>query len=131
MNKINLITAPDQIFNDNFKMLLLFPTEQLLTEIQNRILSKVNNLDVYIFDKPNYNKDDVNWLLNVFAFSNCVLIDVDNSAVYCKDLYSFFIAKNKTYWLTNSLNCVYNHISNNKLQDLEILSKIGDHIEKF
>ena len=131
MNKINIITPPDKIFNDSYKILLLFPSPIILQEIQNQVLKQVHNLNIYIYDKPVYNKDDINWMLDSFASADFVLIDIDNSAAYCKDLFSFLIAKSKTYWLTNAIDSVYNHISNNKLQDLNILSKIGDKIEEF
>jgi hypothetical protein len=131
MTKINVITAPDKLFNDNYKLLLIFPSKQLLNEIQNRILTRVSFLDLYIYDKPNYNSDDIVWMLDTFKAADCVIIDVDNSAAYCRDLFSYLIAKPKTYWLTNAVDCVYNHISNNRLQDLNILSTIGDQIEEF
>lgn len=130
MTKINIITPPDKIYNDNYKILLLFPTKNTLTEIQNSILTKVNNLNIYLYDKPVYNKEDTDWMLDAFFAADFVLIDVDNTAPYFRDLLSFLIAKSKTYWLTNAVDCVYNHISNNRLQDLSILSKIGDQIEE-
>jgi DNA-dependent RNA polymerase auxiliary subunit epsilon len=39
------------------------------------------------------------------------------------------ISKNKTYWLTNSQDSVYNSLSNNKVYNLEFLSNIGDNFE--
>ena len=39
------------------------------------------------------------------------------------------IAKNKTYWLTNSQDSVYNSLSNNKVYNLDFLSNIGDNFE--
>jgi hypothetical protein len=39
------------------------------------------------------------------------------------------IAKNKTYWLTNSQDSVYNSLSSNKIYNLDFLSKIGDNFE--
>ena len=130
MTKINIITPPDKIYNDNFKILLLFPTKNTLTEIQNSILTKVDNLNIYLYDKPVYNKEDTDWMLDAFFAADFVLVDVDNTAPYFRDLLSFLIAKSKTYWLTNAVDCVYNHISNNRLQDLSILSTIGDQIEE-
>jgi hypothetical protein len=130
MTKINIITPPDKIYNDNFKILLLFPTKNILTEIQNSILTKVDNLNIYLYDKPVYNKEDTDWMLDAFFAADFVLIDVDNTPPYFRDLLSFLIAKSKTYWLTNAVDCVYNHISNNRLQDLSILSTIGDQIEE-
>lgn len=131
MNKINVITAPDKIYNDSYRILLLFPTAHTLNEIQNQILTRVNSLNIYLYNQPNYNTDDINWMLDSFYSADFVLIDIDNSPIYCKDLFSFLIAKSKTYWLTNAVDSVYNHISNNRLQDLNILSTIGDQIEEF
>jgi hypothetical protein len=131
MSKINIITAPDKLFNDNYKMLLLFPSNEILNEIQNRVIPKIKYLDIYLYDKPNYNKEDIIWMLDAFSMAEFVLIDIDNSPLYCRDLFSFLIAKSKTYWLTNAVDCVYTHISNNRLQDLNILSTIGDQSEEF
>lgn len=131
MNKINIITAPDKIYNDSYRILLLFPTAHTLNEIQNQILTRVKSLNIYLYNQPNYNTDDINWMLDSFYSADFVLIDIDNSPIYCKDLFSFLIAKSKTYWLTNAVDSVYNHISNNRLQDLNILSTIGDQIEEF
>lgn len=130
MNKINLITSPDKLFNDTYKILLVFPSKPILTEIQNRVLSRAEHLNLYLYNNLVYNKDDVNWLLDSFYISDFVLIDIDNSPLYCRDLFSFLIAKPKTFWLTNAENCIYNHISNNRLLDLDILSKIGDRFEE-
>ena len=131
MQKINIITPPDKIFNDVYKILLIFPSDLVLNEIQKTVLSKSSNVNVYVFDKQVYNKENINWLLDAFQGSNFVLVDIDNSPVYAKELFSFLIAKPKTYWLTNAIDSVYNHISNNKLQDINILSKIGEQIEEF
>jgi hypothetical protein len=129
MKKINIITPPDKIYNDNYKILLLFPTKNTLNEIQSRVLTKVDSLNIYLYDKPVYNKEDTNWMLDVFFTADFVLIDIDSVPPYFRDLLSFLVAKSKTYWLTNAVDCMYNHISNNRLQDLNILSIIGDHIE--
>jgi len=83
-------------------------------------------VNVYYYDKSNYNNDDVNWLLTIFKLCDTVIIDVDNVAPYAKDLLSYMIAKDKTYWLTNTQNSVYNNLSNNRVFTLEFMSAIGD-----
>jgi hypothetical protein len=131
MSKIHIITPPDKLFNDNYKILLLFPTKYMLSEVQKQILAKVENLNVYHYDKSVYNKEQIDWVLDTFFIADVVLIDVDNTPSYFRDLLSFLIAKPKTYWLTNSIDSIYNHISNSRLQDLNILSMIGDQIEEL
>jgi len=58
-----------------------------------------------------------------------IIVDIDNCPSYVKDLLSFIIAKPKTYWLTNAVEVVYNHISSNRIYNLSILERIGDSIE--
>jgi hypothetical protein len=130
MTKINIITPPDKIYNETYRIQLLFPSKNILEEIQKQVLEKIDNLDIYVYNKDMYNKEDVNWLLDSFFMCDFVLIDIDNTPPYLRDLLSFLISKPKTYWLTNANNCIYNHISNNRLYNLEILSKIGDKIEE-
>jgi hypothetical protein len=130
MTKINIITPPDKIYNETYSIQLIFPSKITLDEVQKQIIEKVDNLNVYLYNKSMYTKDDVNWLLDTFFIADFVLIDIDNSPPYLRDLLSFLISKPKTYWLTNANNCIYNHISNNRLYNLEILSRIGDKIEE-
>lgn len=127
MNKINLITPPDILPNDSYQLLVMYPSKTLQKELQETFLSKAEfSVNVYYYDKLNYNNDDVNWLLTIFKLCDTAIIDVDNVAPYAKDLLSYMIAKDKTYWLTNTQNSVYNNLSNNRVFTLEFMSAIGD-----
>lgn len=130
VNKINLITAPDKIYNDATSILLLFPSKDNLTYIQETILPSIDSgMNIYIYDKLNYTHQDTNWLLDVVHICDLIIVDIDNCPSYVKDLLSFIIAKPKTYWLTNAVEVVYNHISSNRIYNLSILERIGDSIE--
>ena len=61
--------------------------------------------------------------------SEVTIIDIDNVPVYAKDLLSYMIAKNKTFWLTKGNNVVYNKLSNNEIKDFKFLSKLGGNFE--
>jgi hypothetical protein len=131
VTKINLITPPDRLYNDGASILLVFPTKENLHYIQQEILPSIEEgLNIYIYEKPNYTKDDVDWLLSTVYQSNIVIVDIDNCPSYVKDLLSHIIAKPQTYWLTNAVNSVYNHISSNRIYNLSILEKLGGSIEK-
>lgn len=130
MNKINIITPPDQLLNDSYQLLLLYPSKQLQNQLQDTFLNSTSlGVNVYYFDKPEYSKADADWLVNTFKISDTTIVDVDNTAPWARDLLSYLIAKPKTYWLTNSQNSVYNSISNNRIYDLDFLSIIGDNFE--
>ena len=130
MNKINIITPPDILFNDGYQMLLVYPTTQLQQELQDTFLSSTKtDVNVYYFDQPNYTTHDVEWLLNIFKMSETIIVDVDNTPPWARDLLSYMIAKTKTYWLTNSQDSVYNSLSNNRVYNLDFLSNTGDNFE--
>ena len=130
MQKINIVTPPDLLFNDSFQLLLLYPSKQIQDELQNKFLATVNmDINVYVYDKPVQTKEEIVWMLNVFKQCNTAIIDVDNTSPWARDLLSYMIAKNKTYWLTNSQDSVYNNLSNNKVYNLDFLSEIGENFE--
>jgi hypothetical protein len=127
LNKINIITPPDILFNDAYTMLLVYPSKPLQEELQDTFLSSTKmDVNVYYFDQANYTKQDVDWLLNIFKMSELTIVDVDNTAPWAKDLLGYMIAKTKTYWLTNGQDSVYNSLSNNKVYNLDFMSNIGD-----
>lgn len=130
MKKINIVTPPDMLFNDSFQLLLLYPSKQIQDELQDKFLASIDaDVNVYVYDKPTQVEEEINWMLNVFKQCDIAIIDVDNTSTWCRDLSSYMIAKNKTYWLTNSQNSVYNSLSNNKVYNLDFLSNIGDNFE--
>lgn len=131
MTTINLITPPDKIYSDAVSLLLIFPKSDLQKQIQNDILPSVSGpLNVYLYDKPNYTKEDIDWLLSIVTLSDLIIIDVDNCQPYVKDLLSYIIAKPKTYWLTNATDTVYTHLSSNRIYNLSILRNLGGSIEE-
>ena len=127
LNKINLVTYPDQLFNDSYEILLLYPTKNLQNELQNKFLTHFeDDSNIYLYDKNQYAKEEIDWVLKVFKSVDLVIIDVDNVAPFFRDILSYFIAKNKTYWLTNSQDSVYNNLSNNRIYNLDFLLKLGE-----
>ena len=123
MTNINLITPPDKVFSDAVGVLVIFPSTTLQQQIQNEVFPNAKeSINVYLYDKQQYTSADVDWLLSVFNLCQIVIIDVDQCPSYVKDLLSFMIAKPKTYWLTNAVDSVYNHISSNRIYNISILS---------
>jgi hypothetical protein len=109
-------------------MLLLYPSKDLLNELQDKFLTHFeDDSNIYLYDKEVYSKEELDWVLKVFKSVDIVIADVDNTQPFFKDILSYIIAKNKTYWLTNSQESVYNHISKNKVYNLDFLSKTGGH----
>lgn len=132
MTNINLITPPDKVYSDAVSILVIFPSKDLQQQIQNEIFPNAKeSINVYLYDKPQYTLADTDWLLSVFNLCQIVIVDVDQCPSYVKDLLSFMIAKPKTYWLTNAVDSVYNHISGNRIYNISILSSaLGGNSEE-
>jgi len=129
-NQIKIITSPDILYNDSVQILLISPSKNLQKEMQDKYLASTkDDVNVYYFNDEVYDKENINWLLSVFKMSDIVIIDIDNSPAYLRDLLSYMIGKNKTYWLTNAHDIVYNHISENKVYTLDFMSTIGGNFE--
>jgi len=128
MNDINLITYPDKLFSDNLTLLIINPSNDLKNDLQKDFLASAEcNINLYMFEYLDPDQSQIDWLLSVFHKSNITIIDVDRVGSKLKDLSSYFIAKPKTYWLTNADNLVYNHISNKRIYNLDFLSSIGGY----
>lgn len=129
-NQIKIITAPDILYNDSIQILLVSPSKTLQKELQDKYLATTDHdINVYYFNEEVYNKENTAWLLSVFKMSDITIIDVDNTPSYLRDLLSYMIGKNKTYWLTNAHDIVYSHISDNRVYTLDFMSTIGGNFE--
>jgi|TARA_B110000908_G_scaffold157465_1_gene197621 hypothetical protein len=118
------------LFNDSFQLLIVYPSKQLQDELQDTFLANsALDVNVYVYDKPVQVKEEIDWLLSVFKQCDNAILDIDNSSPWTRDLLSYMIAKNKTYWLTNSHDSVYNSLSNNRVYNLDFLTQIGDNFE--
>lgn len=120
MTTINLITSPDRIFNDNQKILLIYPTTEIQTEFQTTVLEYIeDDLDLYIFDISKPSSAEIDWLLVAVNMVDKIIVDIDNCDSTIRMLLGYIIAKSKTYWLTNSTDPVYTYISKNRIYNLD------------
>lgn len=127
MSNITLITPIDKLYSSELSILLVYPSSQIKEQLQN-ILTEVNcNIHIYLYEIDD--NHEIEWLFDVQALCDYTIIDVDNCVPVIKDLISFMISKDNTYWLTNGTGTYYNVISKNRIFDLDFLkSKIGGSI---
>lgn len=125
MSDITLVTPPDKYYSQEYSFLLIYPSAVVKSQFQDLIENIDKQLVVYLYEKDNKDHEP-EWLLDTFYKADCVIIDVDNCDTKVRDLVSYFIAKDKTFWLTNSGDNLYNVISKNRIFNLDFLiSKIG------
>lgn len=126
MSNIKLITPPDILHSQEYSFLLIYPSPLIKSEFQDLISDLTMPLHVYWYDT-----DDIDWLLSVFQQADTVILDIDNCPSKIRDLTSYFITKDKTFWLTNSGENYYNKISRNRIFSLDSLNAvIGGKVEQ-
>jgi hypothetical protein len=130
MADINLITAPDRLLNNATSFLLIYPNADTKTQFSNLLESIDKTFNVYLYEAS----DDAHtpdWLLTTAKIVDYVVLDIDNCPPEVRELSSYFIANNNTYWLTKGENMFYNIVSNKRIYTLDyFIDKIGDPFEE-
>lgn len=118
MNKINIITPPDRLYNNDYSFLLIYPSTTIKNQFNN-LISKIDRaFNVYLYEAEN-DEHDPDWLLGLSKNVDCVILDIDNCPGNISVLSSYFIANSNTYWLTNGEQLFYNKISSNRIYNLD------------
>lgn len=127
MTKINLITAPDIVYNNAYSIVMICPTDGLKLELQSHLSEFDMDVNVYMVDTT----VDVKWLLTVTKFADVVVFDIDNSPQEVQDLRSYLISLSNVFWLTNREFPCYTLLSTNREYNLDFLqNQFGGNIEK-
>jgi len=115
LGKINVITPPDKLFNQNPSILLVKPTNDTKEAFQRYICKVVDELNIFVFDT---NETDFDWLLSVHSYADITIIDVDNCDSITRSFVSFMLAQPDTYYFTKDEITPYHLISKSRIYDL-------------
>lgn len=129
MGDINLITAPDRLFNNSISFLLIYPGTSVKEQFNNLLANSDQSFNVYLYEHES-DTHEIDWLLSTHKLVDFTIIDVDNCPSEVRDIVSYFIADSKTYWLTKAEQMFYNKISNKRIYNLDYFAnKIGGNFE--
>lgn len=129
MNDIKLVTPPDRLYTNEYSFLLIHPSQQIKEQFQAFLANIDIPCHVYLYELENDHEPE--WLLDVFHSVDLNIIDIDNCSSRIRDIASYFLSKDKTYWLTNSDEKLYNIINKNRIYNLDFLNiVVGGKIEK-
>ena len=127
---VNLITSPDKLLNSNLSFLLLNPSVTVKEQFNDFVQQYNIPFVVYLYEQEDPNHEP-EWLLDTFHAADYVILDIDNCKSVVRDFASYFISKNKTFWLTSSGENMYNVLSKNRLYNLDFLTEtIGGQFEQ-
>lgn len=123
--KINLISPPDRLHNNNFTFNLIntTPEEQEAVSMflaKNDVAEEVN---VYVYN----NESNPNWLLETVDGKNNTYINLDNTGDISVKYTSYMLSTSNVYYSTKDKNTkeVYSLISANYVTDIkQFLDKV-------
>lgn len=128
-SKLTLITPPDKLFNQNYSVLLIHPSDGVRKQAQDILATSGGYQNIYIYN-PAEEDEDIDWLLTVAKMSDVVVLDYDNSSKSVKALASYLVSLPQTYWLTSDDWMLYNKLSPNRIYGLDIIEDlIGGKLE--
>ena len=121
--EIAVVTQPDQIYNDSFKILLIYPNSQVKNLLNEYLKTLEKEVSIYLYEEQ-FDNHNPEWLMATINQSDFVYYDMDNTPSTVKFLDSYILSKNKTYWLTQGEHLVYNKLSMNKVYNLDFIQQL-------
>jgi hypothetical protein len=126
LGKINLITPPDTLFNNDLTYLLVKPSTKIKVQFQTILSSIDQDVNVYIYDTDEV---DIAWMLNAANSSDIVIVDIDNCDPITKNFVGLLLA-NKAFYLTSDEITPWGLISRNRIYNLDwLVDAIKDQSE--
>lgn len=117
--KITLITPPDFFENLNTSILFCNIDEQQQERISKWFnLSNLNqDLNFYVYT----DETDLAWIFNAFNLCNFKYMNLDNANTITKNLASYWLAKNNTYYniTDDNIAAMYSMVNNNRISNIE------------
>lgn len=118
MSDIYLVTPPDKLFNKNYSVLLLYPYDDLKQQVQSLLEAKTNSINVYLYEAVT-EEQNIAWVLESHRICDLVIIDIDFVDHHVKDMLSYLISFNHTYWRSQGENLMFNKLSCNRFYQCE------------
>jgi len=113
--KMNLITPPDTLHNENVSILLVNPSDQDKEDFNKIAKDLKKSINLYLFDENN--NDSIEWLIDIAQSVDHIYFNIDQSKKI-DWLTGWLLNFSKTFYLTTSDHMPYNKINVNKVYDI-------------
>lgn len=123
MTKINVITAPDILHNQNKNILLVNPSTEVRNDFQKYLENVGTSINVYLYDPQTEEETDIGWLLAIAKICDTVILDLDQMPISEKKFSSYLISLPNVFYLTKDDVTPYNKLSLNRIYDLTWLAE--------
>jgi len=122
-SKINLITPPDTIHNNNFSFVMIntTPAEQEKTSYFLAKEGDNKEINVFVYN----NESNPTWLLNHVNGKHHTYINVDNCLDISVKYISYMMSQSNVYWSTNDNNSkeLFGLINTNFIDNIDTFLK--------
>ena len=125
-NKINLITPPDNLYNNNFSLNLINTTDAEKEKISNYLGKQKDDREINLYAYTN--ESNPTWLLNRVNGEIKTYINLDNTSDISVQYTSYILSKSNVYYYTEDKNMkeVYSLISTNNVTGINNFLDITD-----
>ena len=113
-NKIQVVTAPDIIFDQSFNLLVIAPGSNLTKSLEDFIVEKKKSLNLYFYFGT---ENDIKWLLTIAKIADCTIIDLDNCPEQVTKFASYILSLPNTHYKTDNKLVDWSIINSNKFYD--------------
>lgn len=127
LGKINLITPPDKLFNQNINYLLIKPSKEIKIQFQQILSEILEDINVFIFDEK---ETDIDWMLSVAHQCDLIVIDVDNCDPITKNFVSYLLSFPNTYYISKDETTPWKILNKNRIFDLSVFVQAVDDSEE-
>ena len=125
--KMNLITAPDILANENTSILLVNPSQADKEQFNDVAKNFTKSLNLYLFEEGQ--EADIPWLIQVAGTVNYIILNIDNSK-QIEWLIGWLLNFSKTFYLTTNDHMPYNKINTRKVYDIQQVAEGVNYFEE-
>ena len=125
--KMNLITAPDTLQNDNPSILLVNPSNVDKEQFNGIAKDFKSDINLYLFQEE-IPEDTDQWLINIANMVDHIYVNLDQSK-RIEWLTGWLLKFNKTFYLTTADHMSYNIINVKKVYDMTQVAEGVNYFE--
>lgn len=120
---IKVITAPDIVYDQSYKILIINPADDLKLNLEQWALNSNKHLSIYYYTAED---SDLSWLLTVANISDLILLDLDNLTANVEILQSYLISLPQTHYRCKNVKAPWHLLNKNRFWDFPTIKEYNN-----
>ena len=113
--KVNIISPPDNLFNQSPGYLLVRPTKVMMLEFQQILSDGQDDVNIFVFDET---ENDISWLLSVSHQVGFIIINIDNCDDKVRPFISLMLMHPNSCYISSNDDTPWELINRNRIYDV-------------